>query len=426
MLAINGMIRNRRPNGLWNLVLLAGLLGGAPGPLPAGDWPQILGPHRNGIAVGEQIAASWPAKGPRVTWQRDVGPGYAGVAVVGETGYLFHRIKSEEVVEAFEAATGNPLWKQAYPTTFYPSVGGSNGEGPLCVPTVVEGRVITFGAQGVLSAFDAKKGDPLWRRDTHADFSALEGYFGAGSAPLVVEKTVIVNVGGREESGLVGFDLQTGQTLWTKSTEQGSYAAPVSTEVDGIPMVVAVTRLKCIALSPSTGAIFWQFPFGQRGPTVNGACPLILKNHLFLTASYGVGAGYWQFGITDIKPVWKKDGVLSSQYTTPIEYEGRLYGIHGRDDVPPADLVCIDPTTGKRLWSEQDFGYATLVRSEARMIAVKSDGTLVLIDLNPEGYRQLAQANVFKSTVRALPALSGGGLFLRDEKTLKRFDLANP
>src|SRR4051812_41135230 len=47
----------------------------------AGDWPQILGPHRNGAAEKESLAAQWPDDGPPLRWQRDVGSGYAGIAV---------------------------------------------------------------------------------------------------------------------------------------------------------------------------------------------------------------------------------------------------------------------------------------------------------------------------------------------------------
>src|SRR5580692_1478093 len=43
----------------------------------AGDWPQILGPHRDGRAEGESLADSWPAGGPKVLWERPVGRGYA-------------------------------------------------------------------------------------------------------------------------------------------------------------------------------------------------------------------------------------------------------------------------------------------------------------------------------------------------------------
>ena len=47
----------------------------------AGDWPQILGPHRNGVASDEPIPGQWPASGPTTLWERKIGSGYAGPAV---------------------------------------------------------------------------------------------------------------------------------------------------------------------------------------------------------------------------------------------------------------------------------------------------------------------------------------------------------
>ncbi len=45
----------------------------------------------------------------------------------------------------------------------------------------------------------------------------------------------------------------------------------------------------------------------------------------------------------------------------------------------------------------------------------------MLADVSREKYSPRGQFQAFNTTVRALPALSGGGLFLRDEQTLKRF-----
>ena len=50
----------------------------------AGDWPQILGPQRNGIAVDERIRTNWGREQPRLVWEYAVGQGYAGPAVAGE------------------------------------------------------------------------------------------------------------------------------------------------------------------------------------------------------------------------------------------------------------------------------------------------------------------------------------------------------
>ena len=50
--------------------------------------------------------------------------------------------------------------------------------------------------------------------------------------------------------------------------------------------------------------------------------------------------------------------------------------------------------------------------------------TLVLAALNSAEYRELAKAQVFRDTVRALPALSNGRLYVRDGSTLKCLDLS--
>ena len=66
----------------------------------AGDWPQILGPERNGQADGERLAATWPDGGPPVVWQAHVGRGFAGVAVKNGRLVLFHRQGNQLVAEA--------------------------------------------------------------------------------------------------------------------------------------------------------------------------------------------------------------------------------------------------------------------------------------------------------------------------------------
>src|SRR5688500_8116813 len=77
----------------------------------AGDWPQILGPQRNGVAEDEKLNDRLPAAGPAVVWHKPLGNGLAGVAVAGGKLVLFHRQGDTEVVECLDAATGKPHWK---------------------------------------------------------------------------------------------------------------------------------------------------------------------------------------------------------------------------------------------------------------------------------------------------------------------------
>ncbi len=395
----------------------------------AGDWPQILGPARSGVAAAdERLADAWPAGGPRQEWRRDVGAGVAGVAVVGDRGFLFHRVGDREVLEAFDAATGETLWSDGHATAFVPQVGGSDG--PLCAPVVHAGTVVVFGAQGMLACIDAATGRRLWERTVHHDFAAQEGYFGAGSTPLVSGGRVIVNVGGRKgDAGIIAFELATGETLWTSTREGASYSAPVAVEVAGVPHVLAVTRLSCLLLDPATGRVRWTFPFGQRGPTVNAATPVLLAADRFLvTAAYGIGSVCATFDADGARPVWQGVESLASQYATPVLIDGRLYAIDGRDDLPPADMVCLDPDTGRVLWREAGFGYGTLLMADGKLLVVKTDGELLLVRPDAARLDVLARARPFADDprggpLRALPALAGGRLFLRNDRTLAALDV---
>jgi outer membrane protein assembly factor BamB len=395
----------------------------------AGDWPQILGPGRSGAAAAdERLADAWPAGGPREVWRRDVGAGVAGVAVVGDRGFLFHRVGDRELLEAFDTATGATVWSDGHATRFVPQVGGSDG--PLCAPVVHEGRVVVFGAQGMLACIDAATGRRLWERNTHRDFNAPEGYFGAGATPLVSDGRVIVNVGGRKgDAGVVAFDRATGETLWTATREGASYSAPVAVDVAGTPHVLMVARLSCLLLDPATGRVRWTFPFGQRGPTVNAATPVPLAADRFLvTAAYGIGSVCATFDAEGATAVRQGVESLASQYATPVLVGGRLYAIDGRDDVPPADMVCLDPDTGRVLWREAGFGYGTLLVADGRILVVKTDGELLLV--RPDGARLdvIARARPFAGdprggSLRALPALAGGRLYLRNDRTLVALDV---
>lgn len=388
----------------------------------AGDWPQILGPDRNGRAHDEELADSWPAGGPKSVWERPVGSGFAGVAVADGTALLFHRRGNEEFVEALDARTGELVWKSAAPTGYRPSI--VEDDGPRCVPVIQGGRVFIYGVAGRLRCLDLKTGDELWSRATHEEFSAQEGYFGAGSTPIVEGEALLVNVGGsREKAGIVAFDVRNGKTIWAATDEQASYSSPVAATVDGARHVIFATRLSAVSVDPKNGAVRFQFPFGARGPTVNAANPVVIGDKVFLTASYGVGAVLAQIGRGGAETLWREDDLLSSQYTTPVAVGKVLYGIDGRQDLGVARLRAIDVDSRRVLWTEEGFGYATLIEADGKLVIVKTDGELVLAEANPKRFVLLARTRLFSDTTRALPALADGLLYARNGKTLKCVDL---
>ena len=392
-------------------------------PALAGDWPQILGPRRDGIADDERIVDRFPEGGPKPLWTRPVGDGFAGVAVAGGQVALFHRVRAAERVELLDAKTAKLLWKSDGPTGYSGAI--VSDAGPRSVPLLTDRYVIVFGAEGPLRCLDRKTGDEVWSNSTRKTFGVPEGYFGAGSSPVVEKDLVLVNVGGaRQDAGVVAFDLSSGAVKWKATGEQASYSSPVVATVGGKRPAIVVTRLACVGLDPATGTVLWSFPFGSRGPTVNAANPVLLGDRLFLTASYGVGAALSKVSADGATELWASDEVLSSQYTTPIEHEGALFGIHGRQDAGVAALRCIDPATQKVFWSEEGFDYATLIKADGKLLIQKTDGTLALARPDKTTYRELAQAKVTKTTARALPAVADGLYFVRDETTLYCYDFS--
>ena len=391
----------------------------------AGDWPQILGPQRNGRAESETLTKSWPTAGPKALWRHEVGSGFAGVAVAGDACIVFHRQGDEAIAERLDAATGRPQWKQSFPTRYVSTIAPDSG--PRCVPLIHDDCVYLFGADGDLHALALADGQPRWSRELYREYGAPDGYFGAGSSPLVEGELLLVNVGGKDGYGLVALDLNSGKTMWNQTDEQASYSSPVATTIGDQRMVVFVTRLNVVSVDPLTGAERFRFPYGSRGPTVNAANPLVVGDRLFVTASYGVGARLAEISATGVEPVWENDDAISSQYTTPIEHDGFLYGIHGRQDAGVAELRCVELATGAVRWSQPDFGTGNLIAAGDKLLIQKTSGELVLAKVDPERFIPLATARVFPigSVVQALPALAGGRLFVRDESELIAVDVVS-
>ena len=399
------------------LLVIVGSTAAACATAIAGDWPQVLGPLRNGQAVEETLPNQWPEDGLRIAWEYPVGSGFAGPVVVGQRVILFHRVDDMERVQALSVRDGRQLWKADFDASYRGTI--NPDDGPRCVPVVDGDSVYVFGAAGDAHCVSLADGKKRWSRALFDDYDGSEGYFGAGSSPVVIGPAVLINVGGRDGAGIVALDKQSGKTLWTATDEQASYSSPTTIDIDGKTHALFVTRYNAILLDPANGKVVARTPFGQRGPTVNAATPLVIGENIFLTASYGIGATLLTPAKGEFKTVWESDDALSSQYNTPVVRNGFLYGIHGREDIGPAALRCIDAATGKVMWSEDDFGVAHLILAGDKLLVTRINGELMLVKASPERFETLGRFRAFEKTTRAIPALADGKLFARDETHLK-------
>jgi len=238
----------------------------------AADWPQFLGPQRDGVSNATGLRLAWGADGPPRLWDKDIGEGFSGPVISGDRLIIFHRADNKEVVECLRPDSGKPVWKFAYDTDYEDQLG--KGNGPRSTPVLTRRHVITLGAGGWLHCLDAENGSKLWSRNINTDYRVPPSYFGVGTSPLVEDGRVLVNVGGKD-AGIVAFDLLTGKEKWKATADGASYSSPVTTVAGKSRLAVFFTRQGVVLIDPATGAVRYQTRWRARyDASVNAATPL--------------------------------------------------------------------------------------------------------------------------------------------------------
>lgn len=389
----------------------------------AADWPQFLGPSRDGVYTGDDLADEWPSSGPVQLWERPIGEGYSNPIVVNGRLILFHREGNQDIVEAFEAETGKVIWSFGYTTDYRDRFGFSNG--PRASPVVADGRLYTFGAQGILHCLEFSSGRKIWSRDMHREFGVEKGFFGASGTPLIDDARVFLNLGGSDGAGLVALDKNTGALLWKTGSDEASYASPVSARIDGEAVVVFLTSDGLVITRPHNGQILIKYPWRARSRnSVNAATPLVVGDMIFLSASYGTGATVVRFTKVQLETIWQSDTVLTNHYATSVHNDGVLYGFHGRQEYSPS-FRAVDLEKGKVLWNEERFGGGSVISSGGYLLILREDGELIMAKATPESFEVVARAQILSGSVRAYPAIANGLYYARNQEMLVCFDLKN-
>lgn len=386
----------------------------------AGDWPQFLGKTRNGVYPDKDLAASWPADGPKILWKHDAGQGFAGPVVSDGRLILFHRVDDKERVDCLDAKTGKGIWSAEYPTAYQDTMGMN--EGPRAAPTIAEEKVYTHGADGALHCWDLQSGKQIWAFDTRKELDSPQGYFGRACSPLVEGKAVIINVGS-PGAGIVGFDRDSGKVLWKATDDAASYSSPTAATIHGKRYALVWTRAGLVALDPASGKVYFNYHFRSRmDASVNAATPLVIDDMIFVSASYGTGAALLRFDEKGPEKIWSGDGILSNHYATSVQAGGFLYGFDGRQEQGP-NLRCVELKTGQVRWSEDRFGAGTLLMADGKLLILLERGELILANATPDGFKPISHAQVLPLESRAYPALADGLFYARGKDKLICVDL---
>lgn len=383
----------------------------------AADWPQWLGPNRDG-SCSEKVQP-WTSA-PKVLWRQPVGEGHSSPIVANGRVYLHVKAKDkdEEELAAFDAQSGKDLWRTSYARSPFSS---PFGQGPRATPAFSDNRLYTFGVTGLLTCFDAISGSRVWQVDTLKQFQAPNLQFGVSCSPLIEGDRVLVNVGGKGAS-IVAFSKDKGNVLWQSLDDPASYSSPIAFGKGGERQVVFLTQKGLVSLNATSGALFWKEPLVDL--LSESSITPVRAGDLLLGSAVTAGSIGVRVESKDGKPaatqVWKNPK-LTCYFSTPVPVGEQLYMVTGTIIPPPGTtLRCVDPKTGNELWSKSKVGkyHAALLRTgDNKLLMLDDAGNLILLQPDPKEYRELARSKVCGATW-AHPAVADGRLYVRDDKEL--------
>jgi outer membrane protein assembly factor BamB len=322
--------------------------------------------------------------------------------------FVFGRDDDREIVRALDLATGKALWSAHYaaPYTMNPAATG-HGKGPKSTPVVHRGRLHTLGIAGILSAFEARTGALLWRKD-----SGGAPDFGTAMSPLVDGAHVIAHVGGGDTGALTAFDAATGAVVWRWNGDGPAYASPIIAAVGARPAIVTQTRHRAVALDPGSGSLRWSAPFTTPYEQ-NSVTPVAVRDGIVL-AGLQQPTTLWSIPESGaaIRRWESRDATM--YMSTPVASDGRLYGFSDRRR---GQLVTLDAATGKTLWqSDGRLGdNASVWASATHLLVLTTDSTLIVFEKKPDGaLAERARHTVADTPTWASPAFTRRGVLIKD------------
>ena len=185
--------------------------------------------------------------------------------------------------------------------------------------------------------------------------------------------------------------------------------------------MVVQTRTDLTGVEPEKGQVLWKKPIKAfRG--MNILTPTIFGNSVF-TSSYGGKSLLFDLAKDSdgfsINQKWenKQEGYMSG----PIVIGDYCY-IHLRKQ----RMTCLDMKNGETKWiSSEAFGkYMSMVSNGKEILALDEDGTLYLIEANPEKLVIKEKRTISQSPSWAHLAVAGNQLFVRELEAIACYEWA--
>ena len=387
----------------------------APAPTKPAEWPGFRGPDRDSVIHGTQIATDWAQSAPVQVWRRPIGPGWSSFAVNGNLIYTQEQRGGDEVVSCYNLRTGEPVWRHRDATRFWESNGGA---GPRGTPTLSGGRVYTIGATGVVNVLDAVTGAAVWSRNAAKEINAKIPFWGISSSPIVVDDVVIVGAGGK----LAGYEAATGKLRWSGVGSGFSYSSPQLVTIDRVPQVLFISGPGTTSVAPSTGKVLWEHK-GEGGAIVQPA--MTAEGDVVVNAMAGAGgAGIRRIAVAHQGGKWTATERWTSTGLKPyfndfVLHKGYAFGFDNNI------LSCVDLQDGTRKWKGGRYGNGQLVllADQDLLLVLSEEGELALVKATPDQFTEVARVPGLEGKTWNHPVVVRDMLLVRNDHEMAAFRL---
>ncbi|MBI3865947.1 MAG: PQQ-binding-like beta-propeller repeat protein [Planctomycetia bacterium] len=396
----------------------------------AADWPQFLGPDRNGVSRETGLLTEWPDGGPKQVWRVAGGQGMSGLAISDGRLLTLVQKSGRQWAICLDAKTGQKNWER----DLAPAYRNKMGDGPRATPAIAGGTAFVFTGEGILAALNMADGKILWQKDAVAEFGGEIAEYGMACSPLVAGENVVVVVGAPEAT-VAAFNRNTGAVAWKAGKDDpAGYSSPAIMKLNGRDHLVVFHGAGAMGVDPARGNLFWHYPY-VTDFNCNIATPVAAGGGVLLSSGENHGSVLLKITsnpaerLMQSTPAWESLGpssVLRNEWQTSILLDGYLYGIDNVGGAGPVShLTCVEAATGKRQWQQVRFGKGNPIAADGKLFVPTIDGNLVVVKANPQKYDELGRAAV-AGKIRQAPALAGGLLYLRDEREIVCLDMRKP
>lgn len=392
------------------------------------NWPRWRGLHDNGSVDSGRYPAKWDSE--HVLWRTPLpGKGCSTPVIWNRRIYLTAPVDRLDAVLAFDWS-GERLWQ----TTFGPEDPGKhrNGSGSNASPVTDGEAIFVYFKSGTLAALELD-GNVRWQTNLVERFGPANLFWDHGTSPVLTRDDVVMARMHAGESWLAAFDKRTGNLHWkvarnyqTPTEGDHGYATPLVIEQMGREALLVWGGQHLTAHDAADGSVIWSC--GDFNPEAQAmwpsiATPVVAANIAVVACGrndrgqprlHGIHLG-GQGDVTDTHRVWSRTDI-GTFVPTPAEYQGRVYLLRDHGEVE-----CIDPATGKTLWSDafpkgRAAYYASPLIAGGNLYAVREDGVVFVAGVT-NGFELLAE-NAMDEPVIASPVPAENRLLIRGQQHL--------